>query len=224
MGFVDIGVGGVDVVPALALEEARIECEDGIRLGFQTLAADAARVSRADFGFSCEGDGCQPPSPSRAYASFWGPGVARRVTLAFSEADGLVAVASSAAGSQPAAPAFTPPAVSRPIVAGEPAWVANRTAYPLCGDETAGMAGPFDTAARQCFLDGVLAGQRVEFVSRSQGTEGGAFIEIDRYDRSGGITAYIMSDGAWSAYRTGITLAGVDLVFSRGGGSAQLHP
>jgi hypothetical protein len=79
------------------------------------------------------------------------------------------------------------------------------------------MSGPFDAAARTCFLAGVLAGAKVEIVMRGRGTEGQATVEIDRYDGTGGIYVYVADSGKWTAYRAGIGPIGGGRVFTATG-------
>ena len=78
------------------------------------------------------------------------------------------------------------------------------------------MHGPFDQAARSCFLNGVLAGARVEFVARSRGLEGEPTVLIYRFDGSGGLLTYWSDNGSWMSFRGGISDGG-ERVFDQGG-------
>jgi hypothetical protein len=78
------------------------------------------------------------------------------------------------------------PAVRRPAIPSAPAEVARRTPYPFCG--RAELSDPPRVPA--CFRAAVLAGRRVEMIDQVYGTEGGAILQIDRYDGEGRIIQY----------------------------------
>jgi hypothetical protein len=202
--------------------EPAIPCADAIEAAFASLAPPA--VSRIDMRFTCPGpDTCPAADPDRAWVTVSDGSTATMVELA-RDADGGLSVVGTSPGALPAAPPFTPPPVARPDIAGAPASVAGRVPYPLCGDEKATMGGPYDVAARTCFLSGVLAGSPVEFISRSSGTEGEDTLALYRFDGRGGVEMLSMGDGAWTTFRTGIAAPYESLVFDVDGVSSKRVP
>lgn len=197
--------------------EAPIACGDAIALAIQALGTRASGARRASFSFICNhSPTCPDPSPTRAWVTFSGSGPAAEVAVVADSTNGLT-VASVSSGIVGPNPSFAPPPVARPVVNGAPKEVARRTPYPLCGDEMTKMGGPYDAAARSCFLNGVLAGASVEFVARSHGIEGEPTVEIDRYDGTGGLWVYSGDNGRWTSYRTGIGPVGGGLIFGADG-------
>jgi hypothetical protein len=86
------------------------------------------------------------------------------------------------------------------------------------------MGGPYDEAARTCFLAGVLAGSPVELASIGSGTEGRPFVVLYRYGGTGGIEQVFGEAGAWVRSRTGIGTAGGGLVFDVDGLATAREP
>jgi hypothetical protein len=139
-------------------------------------------------------------------------------------ADGGLSVAAVHPAIALARPAFTPPAPARADLLGAPASLVTRPVFPLCGAEQAPMGGPYDEAARTCFLTGVLAGSPVEFASLGAGTEGAPLVSLYRSAGSGGIEV-VTGDGAtWTRRYTGIADAPGGLVFDIGGMSTAAEP
>jgi hypothetical protein len=139
-------------------------------------------------------------------------------------ADGGLSVSEVQPAVRPAVPAFAPPARGLATLAGAPASLAGRPAYPLCGTEHAPMGGPYDEAARTCFLTGVLAGSPVEFASLGAGTEGGPFVSLYRFAGAGGVQVVSGEGDAWTRRFAGIADAGGGLVFDIGGLSGAPEP
>ncbi len=199
-----------------------MECGNVIKIALQALGGDAAHVARADFRFACTAGPCLGASSDLGNVVVSGATLASEVTVVRGSDGGLAPTAIRAV-EMPAAHPFTPPAVARPAVAGATKAIAGRTPYPLCGDETAPMHGPFDQAARTCFLTGVLAGARVEFVARSRGLEGEPTVLIYRFDGSGGLLIYSLDKtdsvdtGRWLSFWSGISDGAGDRVFDLGG-------
>ncbi len=130
--------------------------------------------TRVDVRFACEGaPSCTAPDPDRVFVTVVADGTATEVEVTRA-ADGTIAATATRPGTVATPPAFTPPAPALAALPGAPASLATRPPYPLCGQEETPMAGPYDEAARTCFLTGVLAGSPVEFVSTRRRDRGRA--------------------------------------------------
>ena len=202
--------------------EPPIPCEDAVTTA---LAAEAETApTRVDVRFACEGaPSCTAPDPARVFVTVVADGTATEVEVTRAS-DGTVAATTTRPGTLATPPAFTPPAPALAALPGGPASLATRPPYPLCGEEETPMGGPYDEAARTCFLTGVLAGSPVEFVSRGDGTEGGPYVHLYRYSGSGGLELVTGEGGVWLRRVTGIAEAGGGLVFSIGGMSTAREP
>ena len=108
---------------------------------------------------------------------------------------------------------FDAPPVAKADVAPAPALISNRRASPLCGMEQAGLAGPFDVRARNCFMTALLAGDAAEFVSRRADVGGAPFLELWRFEGSGPVTVFRGEAGSWSQLRCGVVIAAGDQLF-----------
>jgi len=111
-------------------------------------------------------------------------------------------------------PAVVSPPPSRPDVGAAPAAVRDRPAIPFCGSEKAGLAGPFNTAGRRCFLDSAVAGKPAEFVSARSDVGGVAFLEVWRYSGAGPVKVFLRQVSQWSEMTCALTIvAGPDQLF-----------
>jgi hypothetical protein len=185
-----------------------IACSEGIGLALGGIGPAASTVTKVTFryGQPCgPTEACPDRAPNRAWvyaiSNVAGPLI---VSLARGDDGGLLVWPPEPGPPPPPPPSFDPPPVGRPDVGGAaPAEVRNREPLPLCGEEQA-EPDVYDTDARRCFLDGVLADVRVELVSREFGVEGQAVLTIYRFAGSGGIVRYAEA-GNWSRYVCGIT-------------------
>lgn len=106
-------------------------------------------------------------------------------------------------------PPFDPPAAGRyDLGEGLPNELATRSPAPLCGEEDAGMAGPFDSAARKCFLDSVLNRSAAEFLSHRADIEGAGFTELWRFGGKGPLVVYTETRGVWQKLLCALLLVG----------------
>jgi hypothetical protein len=134
---------------------ASIACDEAVRTALESLGATVSAVVRVDTRYICPDTAasCATPERDRIVVLVTSGASTVEMTLARAEG-GELAVAAVQPGALPRAPAFEPPPVARAPFDGAPASVANRAAYPLCGIETTGPYGPFDTAKRECFWTG----------------------------------------------------------------------
>ena len=199
-----------------------LPCEDAIGAALAWLGDEAATVGRADVRYSCFDGSCPARDPDRAYVTVVSEASTTQEVTVARTGDGLWI---EGVASRPAleAPAFTPPRVRRPDIAGAPSTVAHRTPLPLCGEETAPMGGPYDEAARTCFLDGVLAGSPVELITHSRGTEGQPGTVVYRFEGRG-IVTYTTVDDHWESLVSGIRLVGNPDLFVLGGRMTRPTP
>ena len=200
-------------------------CSDLVEAALAAPELAGARIRRVDLGGSCD----PPSSCGRAtpVATFPVTVLSDRKPVLVElvrAADGSLVIRGLHAALPPRAPAFTPPATGLADLPGAPASLASRPAYPLCGQEQAPMGGPYDDAARRCFLAGVLAGSSVEFATVGSGTEGGAIVDLYRFAGTGGIEHVTGEAGTWTRTFTGIGEAGGGLVFKVDGMSTRPEP
>jgi hypothetical protein len=175
------------------------------------------RPSRIDVRFGCGSvRSCTEPDPDRVFVTLLSEGVATRLELR-RMSDGTLAIAGAGAGRPPSTPAFVPPPAARASLTDPPPEIATRIPYPLCGDELVEPDGPYDVAARRCFLAGVLAGSPVEFAQHGAGTEGVPFATLYRFAGSGGVERIDGEGGAWTRTVTGIRPVGGTEVFALDG-------
>jgi hypothetical protein len=109
-------------------------------------------------------------------------------------------------GAVPSTPPYAAPAPGRAAVGSAPQEVTTRTALPLCGSESAGLAGPFDSKVRGCFLAAVLSGGSAEFLSKRSDQHGAPFQELWRFDRRGPITMYFHDADGWRRQSCGMEI------------------
>ncbi|MFL5684830.1 MAG: hypothetical protein ACJ77D_02130, partial [Chloroflexota bacterium] len=79
------------------------------------------------------------------------------------------------------------------------------------------VGGPYAVGVRRCFLDGVLSGQPVEFLTRDHGTEGEEVLTLYRFAGQGPIISYDRDGGRWTYSACGISPVTGQLVFQRDG-------
>jgi hypothetical protein len=202
--------------------ERTITCGKGIKTALDSLGPDAATVERIHLRYTppCFGAaGCPPRSEDHAWAAIRSRRAADElVELSIRTAGEIIASQPRPDPAPPTSPAFASPPVDLPLVTGPvPDEVRDRQPLPLCGIETAGMGGPYDTAARRCFLNRALAGKPVEFVTQGPGTEGENALTIYRFAGSGAIRRYDREAGAWSWTACGLTILRTNVVFATDG-------
>ena len=200
-------------------------CSDVVAAALGAPELAGARIERVALGGMCD----PPRSCGRAAVrpSAWVTVLSDRDPLILEvllAADGGLSVAGAHPAIPPPVPSFAPPAPGRAELPGAPASLTGRPAYPLCGTERAPMGGPYDEAARTCFLTGVLAGSPVELASMGAGTEGAPFVSLYRYAGTGGIEVVTGEGAAWTRRFTGVADAGGGLVFDVGGLSTAPEP
>jgi hypothetical protein len=202
-----------------------VPCADVVEVALAAPELAGARLDRVETGGSC--DPALACGRVDAGPGAWVTVLSDRDPLiirVMPAADGGLSVTEVHAAIRPAMPAFAPPASGLAKLPGAPASLAGRPAYPLCGTEQAPMGGPYDEAARTCFLTGVLAGSPVELASLGAGTEGAPFVALYRYAGAGGIEVVTGEGGAWTRRFTGIADAAGGLVFDIGGMSGAPEP
>ena len=100
-----------------------------------------------------------------------------------------------------------PPAGLMPLDGPLPAVVANRTPLPGCGFERAGQSGPWNEAARWCFVEAAAAGRPAEFATRVLSVEGDPIQFVYRVLGPGSFEVFVdatrdaWGSGRWEAYR-----------------------
>ncbi len=179
-----------DPEPSLAntgAGEAMIGCRDGVARAVavvRTVTKDP--ITRLYLVRPpCATIPCSRRELSTAKVYVWTASTAYRVNIDWRRSTALP----PAVAINPAWPTATPgtaPAVRRPVITSAPAEVADRTPYPFCG------RSELDTplSVSRCFREAVLAGRPVEMIETVYGTEGGAILQIDRYDGKGRIIQY----------------------------------
>lgn len=103
-------------------------------------------------------------------------------------------------------PTFESPPARKAEVGPAPAAVTGRPALPFCGSEDAGLAGPFNTAGRTCFLNSLLSGQPAEFASKRSDVEGAPFFELWRFVGAGPVVIAHKDATGWSRLVCGVNL------------------
>lgn len=103
-------------------------------------------------------------------------------------------------------PTFQSPPARKADVGPAPAVVTGRPALPFCGSEDAGLAGPFNTAGRTCFLNSLLSGQPAEFASKRSDVEGAPFFELWRFVGAGPVVIAHKDRQGWSRLVCGVNL------------------
>jgi hypothetical protein len=200
-----------------------IPCADAVEIALEYPGLAGARVTRVDVRPACEPRRCGRTTAVPLEITVLSDRPPLEVEVARGT-DGGLAVGTVRPGKLPTAPAFTPPAPGLATLSGAPASLIARSPYPLCGEETAAMGGPYDRVARRCFLDGVLAGSPVEFASQTNGTEGGGLITVVRFAGNGGIEYVTGEAGQWTRAFTGIRPASGGLVFDVDGMATRSEP
>jgi hypothetical protein len=197
---------------SVAVDADSIPCADAVETALRAPGLAGAHVTRVDVRAACERGACGGSRAGSLAVTVLSERPPTEVDVVRGT-DGGLTVDTVHPGTPPATPPFTAPATGLAALPGAPPVLAGRTAYPLCGEETAAMGGPYDLPARRCFLDGVLAGAPVEFASRTTGTEGGALTTLVRFAGSGGIEYITGEGGLWTRAFTGIRPANGGLVF-----------
>jgi hypothetical protein len=200
-----------------------IPCADAVEIALGTPDLAGARVTRVDVRPACEPRACGRTTAVPVALTVLSDRPPLQIEVVRGT-DGGLALGTVRPGKPPTAPAFTPPAQGLATLPGAPASLAGRTPYALCGEETAAMGGPYDRAARRCFLDGVLAGSAVEFASQTNGTEGAGLITLVRFAGSGGIEYVTGEAGQWTGAFTGIRPVSGGLVFDIDGMATRSEP
>jgi hypothetical protein len=187
-----------------AVDGDPIPCEELVGMAITSAAVAGARVTRVETSYGCStGDECEPVASDQAHvtiASNLGA-VELEVTRT---TDGSLAITGSIPVDRPAPLPFDAPPPSAPAIDDAPAEVNQRAALPLCGHEVAEPYGPPDTAARDCFWNGVRAGSPVELVSSSTDTEGRPSTTIYRYAGTGGVEIVYNDETGWFRMFSGL--------------------
>ena len=200
-------------------EPSDIDCQDAVdtALGVARASPPPFRAVLTWSAFCAFETPCpsHAQDPNSAYVVLYlpdGTGVAVDVRLENATLIGGPPIAISARDIGPRQ-TFAAPSVATADVGAAPAVIANRPAMPLCGTERAGLAGPFDAGARNCFMTALLAGSPAEFASRRADVGGAPFLELWRFGGSGPVTVYREESGGWSELRCGIVIVAGDQVF-----------
>lgn len=202
-----------------------ILCGDAIWLALDAMGPAGGPAWRAEFRY---GPSCVGPAPCGGRTATMAHVIVRTPSLGSfvvdvtrDEGGGLAVWPPQPTRDEPF-PAFSPPQPARADVGpGAPTEIADREAFPLCGDETAGIGGPYDRAARQCFVDGVLAATKVEFLTRQTSTEGDPVLTLYRFGGGGPVIRFIADGGQWMRYACGLALSGTEAVFFDDGECAR---
>jgi hypothetical protein len=181
--------------------EDAVSCAELVRAALRGLPAGDP-VTRVQTSYSCA-TSCQPLDPHHGWVIVETGADAVEVEVA-QQADGSYGVAAIVPTPLTERQSFDAPGVSAPAIADAPVVVNQRTPLPLCGVESRVAGGPFETAARQCFLDGVRAGSPVEFIAHSWDTEGLDVNTIYRYTGSGSVEVVTNDEGGYWLIHVGI--------------------
>ena len=204
-----------------------IDCKTAAELALAVLGPqDAGAVRRLDVGY---GEWCEDPPncPERAPDVGWV--LARAATLETlrlriaRDANAGLQIWPPVPGPRIGVPAFrAPPRAAPDLGGGTPAALAGREAFPFCGREDVGQAETYDTAARRCFLDGVMAGSPVELVSRPLLTvPDPSLLSVYRFTGQGAIFHYHRSADGWLVAACGISPIATPAVFVLAGACEQ---
>ena len=191
-----------------------IWCDDLVRTALEGLA-DGKALVRVETTYSCA-TSCRPVEADRGYVLVFSPSGAVEVEVE-RQSDGVLGVAATTPFDPPGMPAFDAPPVDAPAIDGAPESINGRAPLPLCGVESGSAYGPFDTAARQCFWDGVRAGSPVEFIATQPDTEGRSTTTIHRYAGAGAVEIFMSQEEGWTRMVSGIAPTGDDRVFDFAG-------
>ena len=195
-----------------------IDCGDAVGLALAAIGdGPGASVRRLEFWF---GDGCDRGVPCAVRRADIGWVIARAapsdtlaVRLAIDPTGELRAWPALPGPALPS-PAFVPPTGPTGDLGPDlPAALRDRTPAPSCGTEDLTQPDAFATAARTCFLGGVLAGVPVELVSRSFSTEGHAIVTLFRFTGRGAVLRFVRSDAGWTGSVCGISPIRTSAVF-----------
>lgn len=192
-----------------------LDCTDAIAVALGEVADQSGVVARVEIRWQliCEEGPCGTPTRDAAQAIIRYVGgralgvVIRRGDSGVITSEGPQAISISALGSPPP---FVAPPDGLASVANPPSEVAARAPAPLCGAETAGLAGPFDSRSRSCFLAAVLNSMPAEFLSLRADVEGLPFTELWRYDGRGPLVVYLSGPGGWSKLNCALLLVNDD--------------
>jgi hypothetical protein len=182
-----------------------VECDDAARLALAAIGGDAAAsVRRLDVGFAgpCRDDATCPPSITVRWVEARSAAFETLLVRVERTADGTLLVWPPVEGRVDPPPQFDPPPPARPKLPDDaPVELREREPLAMCGVETVDTPDDFDTPARRCFLDGVLAWTGVELVSHATGAGDGDGVvtTVDRFTGSGPIRRFVRADGRWSA-------------------------
>ena len=196
-----------------------ISCGRGLKSALESLGAGAADVERVYLQYKPRCDPVSPTCPARREDHAWvaiqsRPAGDLVVEVSLARDGGYVTTLPVRDASPPDVPTFETPRRAIARIAGpQPNEVRDRDPLPLCGVETADLGGPWQTDARRCFRDRVLAAQAVEFVSQARGTEGEAVLTIYRFTGQGAVRRYDREAGAWTSTACGLALLRTEVVF-----------
>lgn len=180
-----------------------LACSDAIAVALNSVADQPGAVARVEIRWQviCEAGPCATPAPETAQAIIrYVDGRAVGVVIRRLDAGGISAERPVTLRSVDleTPPPFAAPSKGLAPVTSPPAEVAARTPAPLCGIESAGLAGPFDARARTCFLAAVLNSSPSEFLSIRADIEGRPFTELWRFGGRGPVVVYSAGPGGWS--------------------------
>lgn len=180
-------------------EPSDLDCRDAVDASLAALPPGTGPASRVDVQWQllCAVPPCPAPDPRVAQAIVrLTNGTAVGVAVKVTAGGGVTAWVPEPIRTDQLAtpPPFVAPARALAPTGKAPAEVATRQAFPLCGAEDAGMAGPFDADVRGCFLGAVLNSSPAEFFSTRADVEGQPFSELWRFPGHGPVVIYM--DGA----------------------------
>ena len=193
-----------------------LRCGPAIEAALISLASDVTAIDRVDFRYTplcADPANCPARHPRRGWVIVRS-GTAN-IAVAVSAGGSDLEVGPTTLAPPPGPPpSFLPPVARRgPIEGRQPAEVRERAPFAFCGLEAAGAESRFDATIRHCFLNGVLSGHDVEFVSVGAGTEGEQTLALYRYAGQGGVVGYDRDAGRWTRSTCGIAPQSTDVVF-----------
>lgn len=199
-----------------------IDCGDAVVLTLAAIGVQgASSVTRIDVGYGTwcpDSPKCLDRAPDLAWAVARSRAAGSLLIVLARGPDGGLLAWPPQVGPTAVTPQFDPPHVIRPDFGPDtPSKIRDREPFPLCGDEITGPGGPYETSGRQCFLQGVLAGRPVEFVSRTSGTEGAPMLFVYRFTGEGAVVRYVRDGGEWSGSACGVAPLATDAVFNTAG-------
>jgi len=184
-------------------EPSDLDCLDAARVALEASSVAPGDVASLELRWQaiCESGPCGTPEPTTAQVILrYTDGHAAGVTI-HRDPDGTLATGElmdipSAVLNTP--PPFNAPPVGLAPIENPPPAIASRPPVAFCGTEDAGLAGPFNPIARECFWAAVVNRQPAEFKSTRANAEGRPFVELWRFEGNGPIVVYTSGASGWS--------------------------